>query len=207
MKRKFKSKILPMALGSLAVASFLVPSQASAQGGGNQFLGQLMQVGYTFCPRDWTEANGQLLAISSNSALFSLYGTTYGGDGRTTFALPDLRGRAPIHTGQGPGLANYALGSKAGRESFSLTNANQLPSHNHNVQATDAPADLKGPGLKFLAKVPSTDESIYHNGPPNKLMDPLMITNTGSSAPVSKRSPYLTMRWCVALTGIFPSRN
>lgn len=110
------------------------------------FLGQIIMFGGNFAPRGWAFCNGSLIAINQNQALFSLLGTTYGGDGRTTFALPDLRGRAPIHYGQGPGLSNRTLGEKSGVES-NILNVNQLPSHNHlasgavkasNVVATDS---------------------------------------------------------------------
>jgi microcystin-dependent protein len=203
MKHLFKSKILPVAMGALTAASFMTAKPAVAQ---DFFIGQLVLGGWNFCPRTTLAANGALLAISQNTALFSLLGTMYGGDGRTTFGLPDLRGRAPISFGQGPGLSNYQEGSRGGSESFTIT-TNQMPSHNHRVQATDTIANKKGPGLDFLAKVPSGDESIYHDGPPNKLMDPAMIANTGGGQAVVKRSPYLTLNWCVVTQGIFPSRN
>jgi microcystin-dependent protein len=204
MKHSLKTKSLLLILGTLTTLSFMAPKPAAAQA--TPWVGQLMLVGFGFCPRSWADASGQLLPINQNQSLFSLYGTMYGGDGRTTFALPDLRGRTPISYGQGPGLANYQQGSRGGQENFTITTA-QLPSHNHNVQATDAIADKKGPGLDFMAKVSTPDDAIYHNGPPNKLMDPAVITNTGGNQAITKRSPYLTMRWCVALQGVFPSRN
>jgi microcystin-dependent protein len=204
MKHLFKSKILPVALGTLTAASFMTAKPAAAQV--DPYIGQLMFVGYTFCPRAWTDANGQLLPISQNTALFSLYGTTFGGDGRTTFGVPDLRGRAPIHFGNGPGLQSYTLGQKGGNEGFTISEA-QMPAHNHDVRVTDQIANKKGPGSDFLAKVPTGDESIYHNGPPNKVMDPAMLTTKGSSQEILKRSPYLAGRWCVALQGVYPSRN
>ncbi len=148
MKHTLKIKICSIALGSMMAFSVLAPKPAAA--GAFPFIGELMLFGGNFCPRGWTNADGQLLAISANSALFSLYGTTYGGDGRTTFGLPDLRGRAAIHTGQGPGLANYAQGQKGGTENLTVQTTN-MPSHNHNVQATNAIANKNGPGTDFLA--------------------------------------------------------
>ena len=194
-----------LVLMAALVASTFMPRTALAQS--NPFIGQLMLVGYTFCPRDWTEAEGQLLPISQYSALFSLYGTTFGGDGWTTFGLPDLRGRVPISLGQGPGLQDYRLGSKAGSETFALTNPQQMPMHSHDVIATNQFADKPGPGGKLLA----ADNVAYRSQPyPQenvRVMDPTMISQEGSSQPVNHRGPYLTMRWCVALTGLFPSRN
>jgi microcystin-dependent protein len=204
MKYLLKIKSLFLIFGILASLPFMAAKPAVAQA--TPWLGQLMLVGFNFCPRGWANASGQILPINQNQALFSLFGTIYGGDGRTTFALPDLRGRAPISFGQGPGLSNYQQGSRGGNEYFFI-NPSQMPSHNHRVQATDTIANKKGPGLDFLAKVSTPDDSIYHDGPPNKLMDPAMIANTGGGQQIVKRSPYLTMLWCVALQGTFPSRN
>ncbi len=183
--------------------SVLAPKPAAA--GADPFIGELMLFGGNFCPRGWTNADGQLLAISANSALFSIYGTMYGGDGRTTFGLPDLRGRAPISTGQGPGLANYPQGQRGGAENLTVQTAN-MPSHNHNVQATNAIADKNSPESDFLA-ITSLTQDIYHDGPPNKIMDTAMITPTGGGQAITKRSPFQVIRWCVALVGTFPSRN
>ncbi len=168
-------------------------------------IGEVMLVGFTFCPLGWVEANGQLLSISSNTALFSLYGTIYGGDGITTFAIPDLRGRTPIHNGTGPGLQPYSQGSKGGNEYVLLTEGN-MPMHSHAVNTTNKIANKNGPGTDFLA-VPDMPINIYHEGPPNRVMDSGMIGNTGGSQPLLKRSPYLTMKYCVATVGIYPSRS
>lgn len=194
-------------LGSLLTLSLLVPRPAMAQS--EPLLGQLMLVGFNFCPRGWARAEGQLLAISNWSALFSLFGTTYGGDGRTTFGVPDLRGRAPIHEGQGPGLNDYRRGEKGGTESFTLTE-NQMPLHNHEVNATNLFADKPGPGGKLLAADNVAYVEPESGGIPvgnQRVMDPSMISYEGSSQSVAKRSPYLAMTWCVALTGVYPSRS
>ncbi|MBX3574217.1 MAG: phage tail protein [Mesorhizobium sp.] len=191
-----------VAASAIVGAALAVPAPANA--GIEPFLGEMMMVGYTFCPRNFAEANGLLLPIAQNTALFSLLGTTFGGNGQTTFALPDLRGRAPINQGQGPGLSNYVLGQIGGQESFTLL-VSQMPAHNHLVNATNTTADKTGPGGKFLA-LASGGISIYHEGPANKVMDPAMITPTGGSQPVGHRGPYLAMRWCIATNGIFPSR-
>lgn len=192
-----------IAVSTLVISAALPrPAVASSQ----PFLGQLMLAGFNFCPRGWTEADGQLLPIAENSALFSLFGTIYGGDGRTTFALPDLRGRAPIHEGTGPGLAPQTQGSRGGTESFAMTE-NQMPMHNHEVNVTNLPGDKGGPGSKVLAS--GTQIYTLPPIPENKqrVMDPNTISHKGSGQLVGKRSPYLTMKWCVALTGVFPSRS
>lgn len=191
-------------LGAALSLSISAPQPAAAQA--EPLLGQLMLVGFNFCPRGWSAAEGQLLPISQYTALFSLFGTTYGGDGRTTFALPDLRGRAPISDGTGPGLAAHSFGEKGGSENLTLTVAN-MPAHKHGVQATNADADKPGPGDKYLAASFPDNFPKYQAGPPNKTMGSEMITETGGGQAINKRSPYLAMKWCVALTGVFPSRN
>jgi len=207
MKFIVNIKILSVALATLMLVSFAAPKQAQAQAG-DQMLGQLMLVSFGFCPREWINADGQLLPIASYQALYSLYGTMYGGDGRTTFGMPDLRGRYPLHIGAGPGLTPFtSQGVKTGSETATITSSSQLAPHRHNVQATDALANKKGPGLDFLAKVATSDEAIYHDGPPNKTMDPAAITNVGASQPIPQRDPLLVMRWCIATNGLFPSRN
>lgn len=200
---KFNFKKMPVALGLVMSVSFLGAKPALA--GAEPYVGELMLVGSSFCPRNWLEANGQELAIASYQTLFSLYGTMYGGDGRVSFKLPDLRGRAPIHYGQGPGLNSYRVGAAGGTERFTVT-VNNMPSHNHEVQATNKIANKNGPGTDLLA-IPSLNDNIYHEGPANKIMDPTMITNTGGGQAIEKRSPYLAMRWCVAMEGIYPPRS
>lgn len=189
-----------------AMAWVSAPDRADAQT--DPYLGTIAAFGFNFCPRGWVPAGGQLLPISSNTALFSLFGTTYGGDGRTTFGMPDLRGRAPINYGSGPGLQHQQLGQRGGSESFTLT-VPEMPSHSHIVNATNTEADQRGPGGDFVAYGQSHDGNeifMYHDGPPNKTMDPRMIANTGGSQSVIKRSPYLALNWCVATVGIYPSR-
>jgi microcystin-dependent protein len=173
------------------------------------FVGEIAATGNGFCPRGWAEAAGQVLAISANDALFSLYGTAYGGNGITTFALPDLRGRSPVGVGTGNGLSPRPLGSNAGQQSVEL-GINQLALHNHTVGATNSDGNFPGPGGKILAAAPaggSGAETIYSELPPNRTMSPLMISNTGASAPVDTLDPTLVVRYCVALVGIYPSRN
>jgi len=207
MKATLKTKILAGVVATATAFSALMPNVAQAQAS-EPYVGQMQLFGNNFCPRSWANADGQILAIASNDALFSLLGTYYGGDGRTTFALPDLRGRYPMHVGSGPGLTPFTgQGTKAGSERVTLTTPNQMAAHNHTIQSTDLIASKKGPGSDFLAKVDNIGDAIYHDGPPNKLMDPAMITSTGSSQPIPQRDPLLVMRWCISLTGIYPSRN
>ncbi|WP_236588716.1 phage tail protein [Amphritea japonica] len=201
-----KSKIYSVTLGSIFSLAIMSPNIAQADS--NPYIGEIMAVGYNFCPRGWADADGQLLAINSNTALFSLFGTMYGGDGRTSFALPDLRGRVPVSQGTGPGLSSLSQGQRGGSESFTMT-VNNLPAHSHGVQATNDFANKPGPGNKLLAadntglnKYTTVDGSTSF-----KTMSSTMITNTGGGQTIVKRSPYLAMRWCVSLVGVFPSRD
>lgn len=192
------------AVASLSyAATFASVTPAAAQA--EPFIGQLMLTGANFCPRGWAQADGQIMSIAQNTALFALLGTTYGGNGQTNFALPDLRGRSAIHQGTGPGLSNYVEGQVGGRESFTLT-IDQMPAHNHGVQATNQTADKGGPDGRYLGGGVGNDDT-YHDGPPNKTMAANMITFSGGNQPVSHRGPYLTLMWCIALEGVFPSRN
>jgi microcystin-dependent protein len=145
-----------------------------------------------------------LLPISNNTALFSLFGTTFGGDGRTTFALPDLRGRVPMHLGQGPGLSNRALGQQGGSETNTLT-ANQLPPHTHSLNGTTAAANAVDPSGNVLANTGRSDT--YTSSAPNAQMNSGAIGPTGGGQAVNNVQPFLTIRYCVALNGIYPSRN
>lgn len=170
----------------------------------DNFLGSLLLVPYNFAPAGWALCDGQLLSIAQYTALFSLLGTTYGGDGVTTFALPDLRGRVPISSGQGAGLQNYSLGQTGGAESATLE-VNQLPSHNHYVETVAGPATASHPSHQYLAS--STPGSVYSPAEPTTRLHPMAITHTGGGQPINIRSPYITLNWIIALTGIFPSQN
>lgn len=179
----------------------LAPLPARAQ---EPFIGQLMLTGATFCPRGWANAEGQLLSIAQNTALFSLLGTTYGGDGQTTFALPDLRGRAPIHQGQGPGLTNRTLGEQGGAETVTLL-PSEMPAHAHSLLGSSAAADAASPTGAALATKQRT--TLYRAGAtPDTALHGASIAVAGGSQPHENMSPYLVMQWCIALEGIFPSR-
>jgi len=174
----------------------------------DSFIGQITLTGYNFAMRSWALCQGQLLPISQNSALFSLLGTIYGGDGRTTFALPDLQGRVPVGQGNGPGLTSRRIGEKSGVETVVLT-ANEMPSHNHAVTAANSVGDEGGPGGKYLA-AGHGDETIYDSDPrPNKLrtMASGMINNTGGGAAHYNMQPYLVLNYQICMFGIYPSRS
>jgi microcystin-dependent protein len=167
------------------------------------FLGEIRMFGFNFAPQGWAMCNGQTLSISSNAALFALLGTTYGGNGTTTFQLPNLQSRVAIHMGQGTGLSPYVEGQLGGVENVTLT-TNQMPLHTHPVGASDAPAAATRPAGAVPAR---TTASAYAAAPDGTVMNAGMIGNTGGSQPFSVIQPYLTINFCIALEGIFPSRN
>ncbi len=168
------------------------------------FVGEVRMFAGNFAPRGWAFCDGQLLAVSQNDALFSLLGTIYGGDGRTTFGLPDLRGRIPIHAGNGPGLSQRRLGAKGGAENVTLT-VNQLPSHTHPAQASDAPASELLP----VGRAPGVAQAQAYGdrllGPVN--MNTQAITSVGGSRSHTNEMPYLCVNFIIALVGIYPSRQ
>ncbi len=170
------------------------------------YLGQLMLVPYNFAPRGWAFCNGQLLSIAQNTALFSLIGTFYGGDGIQTFALPDMRGRVPIHQGQGPGLSPYVLAETLGVESVTLLEG-QIPAHSHGVNATANKGNKASPIGSYPAADAAGVTAEYNNGAPTGVMNAGVIAATGGGQPHENRQPSLVLSWVIALEGIFPSRN
>ena len=163
------------------------------------FLGSIIMFGGNFAPRGWALCNGQILPIAQNTALFSLLGTTYGGNGQTTFALPDLRGRVPVHPGQGPGLSSYSLGQSAGAESITLTAA-EMPAHTHSQPATNADQNTNRPNGAVPAR-----GGVYAGSTDGSAFD--ATTVAGGSQPHSNLQPYLAVNYIIALEGIYPSRN
>lgn len=163
------------------------------------FVGQLALVPYNFAPLGWALCNGQLLPINQNQALFALLGTTFGGDGKVTFALPDLRGRVPISSGQGPGLDNYSLGQKGGVERVALTGA-QMPAHSHALNVSAGKSPQTSPVGNLLASA-----SIYTNQAANGVAATSAVASAGSGEVHENRQPYLTLNWIIALQGVFPS--
>jgi microcystin-dependent protein len=166
------------------------------------FLGEIRNFGFNFAPQGWAQCQGQLLSISANSALFSLLGTMYGGDGRTNFGLPDLRGRTAISVGQGPGLTNRTQGEISGVEQVTLT-AQQVAPHTHGVTASSQ-ASSKSPANAVPAF--TADTSTYGGGA-DLTMNPSMIKPNAGGQPHDNMSPYLVTNLCIATEGIYPSRQ
>src|SRR3954470_5181527 len=162
---------------------------------GTPFLGQLMPVSFSFAPKGWALCDGQLMPINQNQALFSLLGTQYGGNGQTTFALPDLRGRTPIHVG--PGLVQ---GQSLGEEFHTLTQS-EMPTHAHTLMASASEADQPVPNILAAA------DNLYHAPTALTSLRAGTLSNVGGSQPHENRQPFLVLNWCIALQGIFPSRN
>lgn len=165
------------------------------------FLGEIKIMSFNFAPKGWTMCNGQTLPINQNQALFSLLGTTYGGNGITTFALPNLQGRTPMHMGNG-----HTLGQQGGEQSHTLS-ISELPVHIHQAQATSAVATTSAPdNTVMLAQ--SQGSSLYAPADANaQALAPNAIANVGGSQPHQNMQPFLTLNFCIALQGIFPSRN
>ena len=170
----------------------------------NPFVGEIRMFAGNFAPRSWAFCDGQLLAVSQNDALFSLFGTIYGGDGRTTFGLPDLRGRVPLHMGQGPGLSNRSIGSKSGTEKVTLTTA-ELPAHTHTWPGSSAGGQNSTP----VGNAPATPTSnIYQtNTGTTVAMKSDMLASTGGSTQHDNMMPFLCIHFIVCLFGIYPSRQ
>lgn len=168
------------------------------------FVGEIRMFAGNFAPRGWAFCDGQLLAVSQNDALFSLFGTIYGGDGRTTFGLPDLRGRIPIHAGSGPGLTPRPLGQKSGAENVTLA-ASELPPHSHNVRASTAVGIDNVPTDEYLGASPNV--RLFRPQPPNLAMNADSITAMGGNQHHDNIMPFLCIHFIVALVGIYPSRT
>lgn len=168
------------------------------------FIGEIIMFGGNFAPRGWAFCDGQLLPIASYTALFSLLGTTYGGDGRTTFALPDLRGRVPLHAGNGPGLTSRTQGEKAGIEEVTLSIA-QIPSHDHALPASQDFGDAKEPNANVPAKADDGERNYSAAASTDTYLQP--TASTGGSQSHTNMQPYLGVRFIIALEGIYPSRS
>lgn len=181
----------------------------------NPYIAEIRPFGFTFAPRNWAQCNGQILAIASNTALFSLLGTTYGGNGTTTFALPDLRGRMPVSQGTGPGLSPYVLGEVTGVENVTLIST-EMPAHTHTVNTRNLPSNDAA-----YTNVPTTgyfvSRYLYHTGSaarawkpasaPATTLHPSTLALTGGGQPHSNMQPYLTINFCICTAGVFPARN
>lgn len=169
------------------------------------FLGEIRMFAPTFAPTGWAFCNGQSMQITQNEALFSVLGTIYGGDGRTTFQLPDMRGRIPIHMGQGEALTNRSIGSQGGAETVTLT-SDQIGSHTHTWQANNIEGSTETPINHALA-VHATSTYQTDTSTDLVVMDSNMIGETGTASPVENRMPFLVINFIIALTGLIPSQT
>ncbi len=173
------------------------------------YMGEIRMFAGSFTPRSWANCSGQLLAISQNDALFALLGTTYGGDGRTTFGLPDFRGRIPIHQGVGPGLSSRIMGQKFGVEEITL-NVNEMPNHNHAFVGSTDDADSSNPGNDVLGSQSDGDQpyAAMPSDPANlQNLNSQTIGYTGGNLSHNNMMPYLCVNFIICLFGIFPSRQ
>ncbi len=201
-ERRYKSQGILAVLMGIALFATWNPGESRAQAT-DPFIGQLALVSFNFAPHGWAFCNGQILPISQNQALFSLIGTTYGGDGVTTFALPDLRGRVPLSSGQGPGLQNYVIGQTGGQEFVTLT-LSQIPAHTHaamcdtTVASTDAPAGMIP--ARNAGGVPQYGTNAAAS------MSSSAIGSAGGGQAHENRQPYITLNWIIALQGVFPTQ-
>ena len=168
------------------------------------FVGEIRMFAGNFAPRGWAFCDGQLLAVSQNDALFSLLGTIYGGDGRTTFALPDMRGRIPLHQGTGPGLSPRRIGARGGQETVTLT-TNQLPSHSHDFNVNRNPGTSSAPQGKVVAA--EAGFPVFRDVDQDVSFASTAITNTGGSRSHTNLMPTLCIHYIIALVGIYPSRQ
>lgn len=180
------------------------PATAGAQ---ECFIGEVRLFAGNFAPRNWAMAHGQLLNISQNQALFSIVGTLYGGDGRTTFGLPDLRGRVPVGEGAGPGLSNRQLGERGGNETHQLT-PNEMPVHDHDVRVRGTKPSNRDRSKTPEDRIPSHgNHRVYTDMPPDAQMAPGTISPKGGGAPHNNMPPFLGMNYIICTQGLFPIRN
>lgn len=214
-KSTFKKGFLNLSLSLILLFAGFTTSLAQ-----DGFIGEIRLFAGNFEPRGWAFCNGQILSIAQNTALFSILGTTYGGNGQTTFALPDLRGRTPIGPGQGPGLASRTLGEAAGQESHFITVA-ELPVHSHpfsgTLKSTSEAGNTSNPTGAYPAKAEvvlsrtDTKENNTYKNTNNSTMAADVVTgtvgNSGSGQPINNMQPYLSINYIICLEGIFPSRN
>jgi microcystin-dependent protein len=168
------------------------------------FLAEIRAFAFNFAPSGWAQCNGQLLPISQNTALFSLLGTTYRGDGKTTFGLPNLQGSAPMHHGASGGTSDRVLGEVSGEPDVTLIQT-ELPAHTHALNAVESAATARQPPDQMFAVEEAM--SSYRTGSPDVAMDPRILAPTGGSQPHNNMQPYLTLNFCIALQGVFPPRG
>ncbi len=169
------------------------------------FIAEIRIFPLDFAPSGWAVCDGQLMPVAQNQVLFSLLGTIYGGNGHSTFALPDMRGRVPIQPGRGPGLSQYELGEAGGSESVKLDEG-EIPAHRHRLMASDEPADTSDPDGNTLARPVSIN--VYQTDSSENLvaMSEASVASTGDGKPHDNMMPFLTMNFCIALDGVYPQR-
>ena len=167
------------------------------------FVAEIRIFPFNFAPKGWAWCDGQLLPLSQNTALFSLLGTTYGGNGKSNFALPDLQGRAPMHPGQGPGLSLHDLGETGGSETVTLLES-EIPAHSHTLRADEDDSAFFSPQGNFLAGL---NQMYIPAGQPNTNLAPEALAPAGGDQPHNNLQPYLTFYFCIALQGVFPPRG
>jgi microcystin-dependent protein len=193
-------------VAGLATARFVQPESAQADASGD-FIGEIVMFGFNFAPVNYALCQGQIQSIQQNAALFSILGTDFGGNGQTTFGLPDLRGRVPLGVGQGPGLSPYVIGEQSGTETVTVL-SNEIPSHNHLVNCVAESGDRQGPGGNIWAAEAAGVTNVYSDATPNATtMGNNAIGLTGGSQPHENRQPFLVINFCICMFGIFPSRS
>jgi microcystin-dependent protein len=170
------------------------------------FVAEIRIFPFNFAPKGWAFCNGQLLPISQNTALFSLLGTTYGGDGKSTFALPNMQGNAPMFWGQGPGLSLYDEGQQGGTETVMLLQT-EMPAHAHQASGGSGSGPTSPANNTWGAGAGRTPPPTYADGSPNAIMAPMTVAISGGSFPHNNMQPYLTLNFCIALQGIYPPRS
>ena len=171
------------------------------------FVAEIRMFGFNFAPTGWAQCNGQLLPISQNTALFSLLGTFYGGDGKSTFGLPNLEGSVPLNQGQGPGLSERFLGETAGTSAVSLL-VSEMPAHAHSVNCNPVAGNLPNPSNNMWSPLTGrTPPNLYGAGPADTTMSPLAVGIAGGGLPHNNMSPYLVVNFCIAMQGVFPPRG
>ena len=205
MKTK-RSKLAVALLAGILSTALMAPTK-TVQADATPYLGQIEFYAFNFAPRGWALCDGQILPINSNQSLYSLLGTTFGGDGRTSFALPDMRSRIPVHDGgsAGPGLTHRPLGQKGGQEQVTLTTA-EIPTHTHMLRGSTASANQVIPGGHVVAAAATASEETYRAEAPNTTMHSGSVSSTPSGGH-ENRAPYLVISCAIALQGVFPSRN
>jgi microcystin-dependent protein len=173
----------------------------------NPFVAEIRIFPFNFAPTGWAFCNGQIMPLSQNTALFSLLGTTYGGDGKTNFALPNLQGSAPLHPGQGPGLSLYDLGETGGETEVTLLTS-EMPSHQHLANCSSHDGALPSPSNNVWGDVGGRNVKVYATAAGTSVnMSPLCIGGAGGNQPHNNMPPYLTLNYCIALQGVFPPRS